>query len=79
MTAVPLDTEDEIREFVALCLKSRTVAKLAEVMPDWLRGPVESRAPELTELRESAERLEQEAALARRAYAKALHAWIAKP
>jgi hypothetical protein len=77
MTAVPLGTEAEIRTFVALCLKTRTVAKFAKVMPDWLRGPIEAQAPGLTELRETAERLEREAWRARRAHTVALGAWIA--
>lgn len=77
MTAVPLKTEAEIREFVALCLKTRTVAKLAAVMPPWLRDPIEAHAPGLTELREAADRLEREAFRARRAHTIALGAWIA--
>lgn len=76
MTAVPLTTETEVRAFVVMCLKTRTVAKLAKVMPDWLRGPVERHAPDLTQLREAAERAEAEAAKARRDYTKALTAWI---
>lgn len=77
MTAIPLKTEAEIREFVALCLETRTVPKLAEVMPPWLRDPIEAHAPGLTELREAADRLEREAFRARRAHAIALGAWIA--
>ncbi|MFG2748056.1 hypothetical protein [Streptomyces xanthophaeus] len=76
MTAIPLNTEAEIREFVALCLRSRTVPKLAAVMPDWLRDPIEAQAPGLTELRETAEHLEREASRARRAHTTALGAWI---
>ncbi|MFJ7269381.1 hypothetical protein ACIQV3_22515 [Streptomyces sp. NPDC099050] len=76
MTAVPLDTEVEVRAFVEMCLRTRTVGKLAKVMPDWLRGPVESHAPDLAELRLTAERAEAEAANARRAYTKSLGAWI---
>lgn len=76
MTAVPLDTEAEVRHFIGLCLKTRTISKLAAVMPDWLRGPIEAHAPGLTELRETAERLEREALRARRAHAVALGAWI---
>ncbi|MCX5407476.1 hypothetical protein OHA37_26885 [Streptomyces sp. NBC_00335] len=76
MTVVPLNTETEVRAFVALCLKTRTVSKLAKVMPDWLRGPVESHAPDLVELRETAEHAEAQATKARRDYTKALGAWI---
>ncbi len=76
MTAVPLNTEAEIRHFIELCLKTRTIPKLAAVMPDWLRGPIEAQAPGLTELRETAERLEREAFRARRAHSIALGEWI---
>ncbi|WP_329131613.1 hypothetical protein OG552_10675 [Streptomyces sp. NBC_01476] len=81
---VRLDTEPEVRAFLKLCLDpgpgfpKRTVAKLAKVMPDWLRGPLAIHAPDLAELRAEAVRLRAEAERADRAYVKALGAWIAK-
>lgn len=77
-----LDTEPEVRAFLKLCLDpgigrvKRTPAKLAKVMPDWLRGPLAVHAPDLAELHAEAVRLRAEAERAETAYAKALGAWI---
>lgn len=77
-------TAEEIRAFLALCLNpgygiKRTPAKLAEVMPLELRNRLETYVPQLTDLREEAERLEAAADQARRAHATALEAWVKAP
>ncbi|WP_371799105.1 hypothetical protein OG963_14890 [Streptomyces sp. NBC_01707] len=79
-----LDTVGEVREFLRLCLNpspkraGRTVAQLANVLPDWLAERLTVHAPHVTELREAAVRADAEAARARKAYADALGAWIAE-
>lgn len=77
-----LNTEAEVRDFLKLCLDpgplrpKRTVAKLARVMPGWLRERLDTHAPDLAELHATAGRLQGEADRADRDYAKALGAWI---
>ncbi|MFD7980259.1 hypothetical protein [Streptomyces sp. NPDC059071] len=71
-----LDTEAEVRNFLALCLKTRTTQKLAQVMPDLLRTAVEKHAPHLTELRTTADQLDADATAARHAHHAALERWI---
>ncbi|MCX4778135.1 hypothetical protein [Streptomyces sp. NBC_01264] len=72
-----LETAEEVRKFLVLCLKTRTITKLAKVMPGWLGDQLDPHAPHLAELKETAARLDREAERAHRAYAKALGAWIA--
>lgn len=80
-----LDTETEVRAFLKLCLNpgigrvKRTPAKLAKVMPEWLREPLAVHAPDLAALHAEAVRLRGEAERAEKAYAKALGAWIGQP
>lgn len=88
-TATPdrlrLDTESEVRAFLKLCLNpgigrvKRTPAKLAKVMPGWLREALAPHAPDLAELHADAVRLRAEAERAERVYTKALGAWIGQP
>lgn len=74
-----LDTEAEVRHFLALCLKTRTTHKLAQVMPDWLQSAVENHAPHLAELRTTANQLDADATAARHAHHAALERWINQP
>lgn len=75
-----LNTPEEIRDFLRLCLKphprGRTPEKLAQIMPDWTRGPLHEHAPHLAALHAEAERFDAAAARAHRAYARALKEWI---
>ncbi|MEW2302027.1 hypothetical protein AB0958_18975 [Streptomyces sp. NPDC006655] len=76
-----LNTPEEIRDFLRLCLNppgrgARTPAQLAQIMPDWVRGPLHEHAPHLAALRAEAERLDEAAARAHRAHAAALAKWI---
>ncbi|MEU2426950.1 hypothetical protein ABZ619_39060 [Streptomyces sp. NPDC007851] len=76
-----LNTPEEIRDFLRLCLNPpgrapRTPANLAQVMPDWLYGPLHEHAPHLAALRAETERLDEAAARAHRAHAAALARWI---
>lgn len=76
-----LNTPDEIRAFLRLCLKPpargpRTPAKLAKVMPDRLRERLHEHAPHLAELDAEVTRLERATERARGAHAKALARWI---
>jgi hypothetical protein len=75
-----LGTPEKTREFLALCLdpaarRPRTPAKLARIMPDWLRTALHGHAPHLATLHDEANRLEADAAHARTAYVKAMKAW----
>ncbi|MGA5496679.1 hypothetical protein ACPCSP_20190 [Streptomyces cinereoruber] len=76
-----LDTPEETREFLRLCLDpghgiQRTPDKLAEIMPPQMRDQVEAFAPHLTYLRGIADMAQAGADEARAAYAGALADWI---
>lgn len=78
-----LQTPDEVRDFLRLCLdpglgrKKRSVTQLALIMPDWLATPLTEHAPHLAELRDAVDRAEAAATEARAAYTEGLWAWIA--
>ncbi|MFF0395116.1 hypothetical protein ACFYSJ_04900 [Streptomyces sp. NPDC005248] len=78
-----LQTPDEVRDFLRLCLdpglgrKNRSVTQLALIMPDWLAAPLTEHAPHLAELRNAVDRAEAAATEARAAYTEGLRAWIA--
>ncbi|TFV33155.1 hypothetical protein E4K10_30205 [Streptomyces sp. T1317-0309] len=60
-----LNTEEDVRGFLRLCLDpgygiKRTPLQLTRVMPQPLRDKAEEYAPHLTELRQAAERLEEQ-------------------
>ncbi|GHA94164.1 hypothetical protein [Streptomyces chryseus] len=79
-----LNTPEDTRSFLALCLDpgygvKRTVNKLADVMPPWLRERVDQHAPHLAQLHAEADRLQAAADEARAAYAAALGDWIQNP
>ncbi|MEU0275950.1 hypothetical protein [Streptomyces sp. NPDC006307] len=79
-----LTTREDVRSFLALCLNpgygvQRTVAKLADVMPPWLRERLDHHAPHLAQLHAEADRLQAQADQARTAYTDALAAWINNP
>ncbi|MFC7791316.1 hypothetical protein [Streptomyces cinereoruber] len=76
-----LETEEQVRAFLRLCLApghgiTRTVAKVAEILPPLLRDRVEAFAPHLTYLRGVADMAQARADKARAAHAEALGAWI---
>ncbi|WNI20337.1 hypothetical protein [Actinacidiphila sp. ITFR-21] len=83
MTNTQLNTAAEVRAFLALCLDpgpgrdKRTVARVTEIMPDWLAGPLNQYAPHLAGLSDAVHQAEAAAAAARAAHAEALEAWIA--
>lgn len=83
MTDVPLNTAAEVREFLALCLDpgpgrdKRTAARVAEIMPGWLAGPLNRHAPHLATLSAAVHEAEAVAAAARTEHTEALGAWIA--
>lgn len=83
MTETQLNTAEEVRSFLALCLDpgpgrdKRTAARVAEIMPDWLAGPLNQHAPHLAVLSAAVHQAEAAAAAARAVHAEALAAWIA--
>lgn len=82
MTETPLNTAEEVRAFLALCLDpgpgrdKRTAARVLEIMPDWLAGPLNQHAPHLAGLSAAVHQAEEAAAAAHAAHAEALGAWI---
>ncbi|MGR3875754.1 hypothetical protein ACUXZZ_45295 (plasmid) [Streptomyces graminifolii] len=76
-----LNTPNEVRAFLRLCLKPparspRTPSELSRIMPEWLSGPLHEHAPHLAELRAEVARLDRAAADAHGALATALARWI---
>ncbi|MFI0827210.1 hypothetical protein ACH4Q7_22455 [Streptomyces roseolus] len=71
-----LDTPAEVREFLRLCLRTRTINELATVMPDWLAQAISNNDPRLASLRRSIAEAEAALADARARYVTVLDAWI---
>jgi hypothetical protein len=84
MAGIPLDTPEQVRDFLRLCLNpgagypKRTVARLAAIMPDWLAAPLTEHAPHLGTLRARVEGAEAYAEEERARYVEALRSWIAR-
>ncbi|WP_329157675.1 hypothetical protein OHB49_03010 [Streptomyces sp. NBC_01717] len=78
-----LQTPDEVRDFLRLCLdpglggKKRSVTQLALIMSDGLAASLTEHAPHLAELRDAVDRAEAAATEARANYTEGLRAWIA--